>query len=413
MADNDLSSEPRLGDIPRIAFVTRRFHELQGLTLVVFGASLILGSVIAHTMPAGYPGLLLQAWNLPGLFFVLATVFLQRMYRHTFGQAVSTSRQQFFAMMPVLSLMLGGMIDMFVPTGRPAPSVAALALTSWSIWIVLRDWRWRIHYVVPAAAGIIAAMITATAPPLADYWVAIDPARTTAYLLSFSLLGLGMVTAGLFDHRLLASSLGPRASAESGARRALARAGSGGMRAAFAVMVCLTTGGALWSASPILRHVPLSLLLIVSVVAFQMLLAMFQISRAVTGGALAAAPPVLTLHLGSDSLALMFVMALAAALESAIGPRGLTLLAISIGSASAWVAVRDWPYRGHYLIGAVASAVALLVSARVEPARSLTILVFATSGALMLEGLLDHFVATRNHRIGGVSDHGAVNVDTI
>ena len=127
----------------------------------------------------------------------------------------------------------------------------------------------------------------------------------------------------------------------------------------------------------------------------------------------AAAPPVVRLHVGADSLVLMFVMALAAAIESAVGSRGVTLVAIAIGAASAWVAVRDWPFRGHYLIGALASAAAVFIAARVDPARSLAIVVFAASGALMLEGLFDHFIATRHRRIEGLSDHGAVNADTI
>ena len=232
--------------------MTRRFHELQGLQQVVFGASLIVGAVVAHTMPAGYPGLMVQAWNFPSLSFALAAVFLERMYRQTFGHAVGTSRQQFLAGAPILLMMLGGMIDMFVPIGRPAPSLAALALTSCSIWILFRDWRWRIHYVVAATAGILAALITASAPPLREYWAPIDPARTAAYLLSCSILGLGMVCAGLLDHHLLASSLRPRSSEASGARRALARADSGGTRAALSVMFCLTTGGALWTVNPIL-----------------------------------------------------------------------------------------------------------------------------------------------------------------
>ena len=132
-----------------------------------------------------------------------------------------------------------------------------------------------------------------------------------------------------------------------------------------------------------------------------------------TRGWLSAAPPIVKVHLESDSLALMFIMALAAAVESAIGPKAITGLALAIGGASAWVAVRDWPHRGHYLIGAAASAAALLFMTPVEPARSLTILVFATSAALTLEGLLDLFVAARHQRIAATSDHGAMNADTI
>jgi hypothetical protein len=177
-------------------------------------------------------------------------------------------------------------------------------------------------------------------------------------------------------------------------------------------MFCLTTGGALWAVGRGLVDIPLFLLLVVSALAIASLLLTFQISRIVTGRA-PAAPPILKLHLGSDSLALMFIMALAATAESAIGPQAITGLALAIGGASAWVAVRDWPYRGHYLIGAAASAAAVLFMTPVEPARSLTILVFATSAALTLEGLLDLFVATRHHRIDASSDHGTVNADTI
>ena len=91
----------------------------------------------------------------------------------------------------------------------------------------------------------------------------------------------------------------------------------------------------------------------------------------------------------------MFVLALSAAIETAIGPRGVTVLAVAIGGASAWVAIRDWPYRGHYLIGTVASAAVVFFSTRVEPAQSFAILVFAVSAAMMLEGLFDRWIAAQ------------------
>lgn len=54
------ASEPRIEDIPRIAFVTRRFHELQGLTTAMLGGSLIVASLTAHAMPVGYQAPLLR-----------------------------------------------------------------------------------------------------------------------------------------------------------------------------------------------------------------------------------------------------------------------------------------------------------------------------------------------------------------
>ena len=165
------------------------------------------------------------------------------------------------------------------------------------------------------------------------------------------------------------------------------------------MLFCVTTGGALLTAGRGLIEIPLFLLLIVAGLFIQVLIAMFQISKTVTGGVPEIPWPFLKLHLGSDSLALLFIVALAAAAESAIGPQGITGLALAIGGTSAWVAVRDWPYRGHYWIGAVASVVAILVMTPADPERSLTILVFATCAALTLEGLFDLFVARRHQRL--------------
>ena len=403
--------KPRLDDIPRIAFVTQHFHELQGLTTAMLGGSLIVTSLTAQVMPPGYPAPLLQAWNSVLLPCTLMVIHLQRMYRQSFGDAVGTPRQQFASAMPMLAVIGGGMADV-VGVAHSGPSLAGVALASCSLWIVARDWRWRLHHLVPAAAGIIAAMVTTGAPPVLSV-TATDPVRTETYLLSFAILGLGMVAAGLLDHRLLVSSFVSRSTDGGRSHLALARADSGWMRAMIAGSVCMTYGGALW----LLRgdaYFALWLGLFAALFLFQMGLALFQISRAVRRRAAAAAiPPVLRLHLRTDSLALMLGMALAAAIQSALDPEGVTLVAVAIGAASLWVAVRDWPHRGHYLIGAVAAIAAVTMSSGADQARSLSILIFSTSGALMLEGLLDHLVATRHHRIDGLSDHEAANADTI
>jgi hypothetical protein len=302
---------------------------------------------------------------------------------------------------------------MWLRTGQPGPSFAAIALAGCSIWVVARDWRWRLHHLVPATAGIVAAIITATAPPLLQRWGPEDPARSGLYLLSFTILGLGMVTAGLFDHRLLASSLGPRSPRPSGGRMAIARAESGGPRAAIAAVVCAASGAVASWAGPQFITVALPLALMAALCVSQMVLALFQIAQGIRGGPSAAIPPVVKLHFGPDSLALLLVIALAVAIESAIGARAIALVAFAIGGASAWVAVRDWPYRAHYLIGVVTSASIVLASQQVDPPRLLAIVVCATSAALMLEGLFDHVVATRYRRSERVSDSGAQNADAI
>ena len=66
--------EPRVEDIQRIAFVTQRFHELQGLTPAMFGAGLILASLMAHGMSMSrfYVASPLQVWNFANMSFAFA-----------------------------------------------------------------------------------------------------------------------------------------------------------------------------------------------------------------------------------------------------------------------------------------------------------------------------------------------------
>lgn len=412
MAASDLDT--RLQDLARIAFVTQRFHALQGLIPAMLGAGLIAAPLMAQAIPLTYFTPAGVSWNFATMFCVLAIPHLQRIYRHTYGAAVATTKQQFTASAPLLLVIVGGAADVFVETRQPGPSFAAIALTAGSIWTVARDWRWRVHHLIPAAAGIIAGVITAAAPPLRDVFAA-DPARTAAHLLSFTILGVGIVAAGLLDHRLLASCLAPASTQTSRARRVLVRSESGPARGVVAGVFCVASAGALWGPGPDLTALALPMAIFLALLANQMLLAMFQIAKAVWGGPSAATPPVLGFHLSADSLALLFAVAVAAAFESAIGGQGLTLLAVVIGGTSGWIAVRDWPYRGHYLIGAAIPVAVLFVGGRNAPTPSLAGLVFVTSAALTVEGLFDYLVARRHRGTGVTPGNGqeAFDVDAI
>jgi hypothetical protein len=106
------------------------------------------------------------------------------------------------------------------------------------------------------------------------------------------------------------------------------------------------------------------------------------------------AAPVRPMNLDPQTLVLMFGVALAAAFDGALSSsRTPAALAVAIGALSAWVAVRDWPDRKHYLIGACAALTALFMISPDVPARGFAVLVFAVSGALAVEALIDYWKA--------------------
>src|SRR4051812_24753869 len=93
-------------DVDRIAFVTRRFHELQGLSGVVCGSALVLGAVLACAVdlreqsPSQFAMLAMaigQTFRLPFDFW----------YRRTFGEIVVTPTAEFVAGLPMLGMLFG------------------------------------------------------------------------------------------------------------------------------------------------------------------------------------------------------------------------------------------------------------------------------------------------------------------
>jgi hypothetical protein len=75
----------------------------------------------------------------------------------------------------------------------PISTPATIALAS--IWLAIRDWPWRAHYLGAAAA--VAIGFIASAPVTG----VLEPGMTLAMI--FLLLGASMVPIGLLDHLLL------------------------------------------------------------------------------------------------------------------------------------------------------------------------------------------------------------------
>lgn len=400
-------------DFARIAFVTRRFHELQGIGTAMYGFGLVLAVMMNHAVGGLYRPAPFQVLSFANLIGVLALLSAARLYRQTFGDPVVPARRKMAAGLLMLSVMAAGLGDMWLQVkGNQGPSMMAVVLASFSLWIVARDWRCRIHYLVSAAAGLMGALVTAGVPSIADGYGRVGPPREESFLLAYTLVGLGLVIVGLLDHRLLVSSLSPGRPAGARLPRAIERASNGLTLASVGASFCLAAGVTLAAVNPALAAsvLPLTLNLALFAALMSVMVVpqwsnyrhaahdLVSMHRDVRMGR--DAPPgghQQTWQVGADSLALFATVALAAAIDEWIMPRGaIRLLALSIAFASAWVAVRDWRYRPYYLIGAVATAVASFAGSGMSPARSLALLIVAVSGSLVVEGLLDYAVFARH-----------------
>lgn len=398
------ASEPRLEDIARIAFVTRRFHELKGLKTASIGFGLLLGCLLQQVTVAG--GLLhvslFQVLVVAGMLYVSTTRELDARYRETFGDPVASARRKVNS--GTLDVVWYGiahaglLADMYLLATRPGPSMVGLTLASCSLFIVIRDWPRRIHHLAVVAAGLAAALVTAAVPPILNLqWYAMEPARGHAFLLGYTLLGLGIVAAGLLDHHLLASALRSAVVVDPmpEERRAAGLTGT-----AIAALFCAAAGGSLWWFGPLAIGLGLPLVLIFTSALSQTVIAVRDIhrwARSVNARHSVRGRP---LNLDSTTLVLMFGVAFAGALDGALASPPLPIaLAVAIGIWSASVAVRDWSARKHYLIGAFAALIVLLVIPRELPARGFAVLVFAAAGALAVETLIDHWKATHVHAL--------------
>lgn len=396
-------------DVARIAFVTRRFHELHGFATAVFGCGLVLSVVVYHAGGGLYQPHPMQMLNFANMMGAMAMTVASRLYRYTFGDPVAPARTKILGGLLIIAVMAGGLADMWAQIkGRQQPSMAAVVLASYAMWILARDWRWRLHYLVAAAAGLMGALVTAGVPATLEGCCSTPPARTEAYLLCYTLVGLGLVVVGLMDHRLLASSLAPSGPNRARPQGAIERSANGLTQAAAAAFFCFAAGGMLAAASPaslagvLALGITLALLgTLLAVMIVPLWSTWHQAAQQLVSFQRDRAAPIThvvqpTWQLRTDSLALLGLVAFAAAVDAWILPSGApSVLGLSIAFSSGWVAIRDWRHRPYYLVGAVAALVASLLGAGMPPAKSFLVLVLAVSGSLVVEGLLDYWVPSR------------------
>jgi hypothetical protein len=202
-------------DVERIAFVTRRYEALRGLTQVALGGALLFSSVAMHFLYASTAYAVSQGFTFSFLIAVYtATILeLELRYQGTFGR---TQPPPFefgaLASWTPVWVLIGAIIDLVVADFArvQSPSAAAIGLAISSASVLLCDGRWRPYFLVPLCAAVAAIVLTAAVPhgvPFPSYES--DPLRVPVFTLAYALIGLGLITAGAFDHRLLAATLRP------------------------------------------------------------------------------------------------------------------------------------------------------------------------------------------------------------
>jgi hypothetical protein len=376
-----------MNDVRRIAFVSERFFELQGLAPAIFGGTLIFATLLHHAV--GGPARFLDAFQalMPAMLaanFALAP--LQKMYRRTYGDVVATRTARFLAGLPLMLVYFGGAGEMYLSIDRSysGPSLAAVALAAVSCWIVLRDWPWRVHHLAPAAAGLSAAIITASVPPSADRF-GVDPVRGEMYLLAYALMGLGVVVSGLLDHRVLAASLSESAEREASAAPPQFLSTSFW----FGFSLVASSGVCLWLSERVLPFV-LPLIVMLGPIAVTFIASLGQTARAFRDLGRRRPPDVgPRIHLDGDMLVVVLLIVLAGTADSALFASGSPMrLILAVGVSSLWLAAAKFRERWHFLLWTLAAGVTLYATPGMSPARTFTMLLFTMSSAFTLAGLV-------------------------
>lgn len=401
-------------DVRRIAFVTRRFGELQGLVTVAEGAGLLVGALLAQYAIVWAEASLLPLIAGTASAGVVGPYFTQA-YRESFG-AVAPQRR--WGRMPLMLLVVQvGLAADFLLGGSRGPSIGACAVILYSALVVVRDAPWRTHYLVPLVAGGVGVSLSTAVPAasLQFQWLEpFDPARGQGFVLAYAVIGLGVLVAGALDHHLLVEALSPQSGVDArtvalappfGKRDAVARAANGPLRALLSASVAVATGLAIES-----RH----LMPVIWMTLFLVFMLVFPMAISIDTykGRMRQRPPrSLTSMVGAADVVSLCSIGAAATLDLFIGPGRVSLLALAFAGACLWVVVRDWPLRPHYLLGCVTAlfsawqfpGVATAADTMGWAARFL----FLASASLAVEGVFDYWVSKR------VRAHGGVHADAV
>ena len=220
------ASGPRVDDIKRIAFVTRRFHDLQGLRTVADALpAFILGAVFHWAQ--SYLAVIILFGAFAAYLAVRVSWIPSRLEAYysrlgrvdpsvrsldptlLFGQFHPRGRADRSA--PDVSgtlLIYQGLI--FASAHHDLPVFVQVGLSMFMLgfsptWILIHDWRYRAHWLVPLGVGMALALRLGS----------VATAQREVAWQVFACLGCGfaLAIAGALDHLLLVKSLSGGASA--------------------------------------------------------------------------------------------------------------------------------------------------------------------------------------------------------
>jgi hypothetical protein len=447
--------------IERIAFVTSRFADLQGLRAVLLGVLLLVVVLTASLLPLNLNPFSHFSGAL-GVWIAGNFVLLEAYYNRRFGRVplVSSSRFAIFYAVPdnpgappsptdqrgrpltrpeafgpllvMSALAIESMKTTFYPGGL---SLAALALAAHATWVLVRDWRFRPYYVIAVAAGGVGMGLTLATPMTVRLNTPLPPDIAAAYGQTYALVGLALIVVGLLDHRLLWQGMSradaPAASTpdrELSVLRIVLSAICLGVLVAYIVI-------AGWPSEPF--HLYIALL--VAMMAVMIIMARRRVARIRAEARLAEAararlraerlevkvaalrgevrhvledaPDEIAPLPGFDTLGylvLPIAIVCGALADVALRGTGLpSLFAAAIAASHLRIAWRDWPARGYYLLGAFAAAISTVHFAFVPAERTFDWFVWflmLTSAASLVAGLMDYRLSTQPEARSG-EDH--------
>jgi hypothetical protein len=238
------SSEPRLEDIRRIAFVTRRFHDLQGLRTVADAVPPLIFAALLRSAQS-HRNVIILICVLAAYFVARATWIrsgIDAYYSRRLGRVDRSGSDldgtllfsqprplgwtdrsgpdandiflrtflSYFCVLNAASMRPDAPLPGFVQIGFIMLMLLMLGLPP--VLILIRDWPYRVHWVLPLGVGVAVALRLG----------AIETSQELLACVVLAYVGCGVALAivGALDHLLLVNSLGGGAAAASRAEHA-------------------------------------------------------------------------------------------------------------------------------------------------------------------------------------------------
>jgi hypothetical protein len=203
-------SAPDLPPPALIRLVTGRYYEMQGLTTL---ADAVLPIHFGLVYAFFYSGASESLWLLVTLLLIPMVYWLWARYTWVRRRIDAFYNERCGRVTAVIGLEYNGFfiqatmaLPVLIPAGTPSWALALVALGLLSIhplWIVRRDWPYRTHWLLPAAVGVVAALMMFGVRT-----------KEEAFAWQMRLLlagGASLAVVGMLDHRLLVRTLRPAA----------------------------------------------------------------------------------------------------------------------------------------------------------------------------------------------------------